>query len=129
MDKPWDRARKTKSQLQEDRLGRMEGGKKQVNSGRTWLSKRDAVLRNFLIEARTTDKGSYRIEEAEWLDIRKQSFQTPPGLLPAMQIDFTRTHLMVIELAAHEEREVRLMELEARVERYEREFGKLPEVQ
>ena len=129
METPWQRARKTKSQLQEERNGRMEGGSKQINSGRTWRSKRDNVLHNFLVESRTTDAGSYRIERDEWKDIRKQSFQTPPGHLPAMQIDLQDVHLMVTELAAFQDREIRLLELEARVARYEREFGSLSEVQ
>jgi hypothetical protein len=82
MDTPWTRARKSKSELQEARIGDMEGGKKQNNSGRIWRWKRDGILHNFLIEARTTTDASYRIEKKEFLQIRRQAFQTPPGLLP-----------------------------------------------
>jgi hypothetical protein len=116
---PWVRAKRTKSQQQEERLGKMPGGSKQINSGRFWRSKRDAVLHNFLIEARTTDAGSYRIEKQEFLDIKKQGLQTPPGLLPAMQIDLGELHLMVTELSAFQDREMRILELEARLERLE----------
>jgi hypothetical protein len=117
METPWQRAKeKTKSQRQEERLGKMEGGSKQVNSGRFWRFKRDAVLHNFLIEARTTDAGSYRISRGEFLDIRYNARQTPPGLLPAMQVDLGDLHLMVTELAAFQDREMRIIELEAQLQ-------------
>lgn len=113
METPWQRAKtKTKSQRQEERLGAMEGGSKQHNSGRFWRWKRDARLHNFLIEARTTDAGSYRIERKEFLEIRKQAWQTPPGLLPAMQIDLGDLHLMVTELQAFQDAHMRIIELE-----------------
>lgn len=116
---PWARARKTKSQKQERRLAEMEGGAPQVNSGRLWRWKRDARLHNFLIEARTTDKDSYRIEKKEFLSMRKEALQTPPGLLPGMQIDIQELHLMAIELSAFQDLNVRLIELEALLEKAE----------
>jgi hypothetical protein len=120
METPWLRAKtKTKSQRQEERLGAMEGGKKQVNSGRFWRWKRDAVLHNFLIEGRTTDAGSFRIEKQEFQDMRKQARQTPPGLLPGMQIDMGDLHLMVIELSAFQDAQMRILELEALMEQEE----------
>ena len=116
METPWVRAKKkTKSQRQEERLGKMDGGKKQNNSGRLWRWKRDAVLHNFLIEARTSDTNSYRIDRSEFLDIRKEARQTPPGLLPAMQIDLGDLHLMVTELQAFQDREMRIIELEGQL--------------
>lgn len=121
---PWQRAKgKTKSQRQENRLGEMEGGKKQVNSGRFWRWKRDAVLHNFLIEARTTDKASYRIERKEFLDIRREARQTPPGLLPGIQVDLGDLHLMVTELQAFHDREMLIYELEARIEMLEEKLS------
>lgn len=118
---PWARARKTKSQRQEERLGKMEGGSQQTNSGRFWRWKRDAILHNFLIEARTTDAGSYRIDRKEFLEIRKEARTTPPGLLPAMQIDLGDLHLMVTELSAFQDAQMRLIELEGIVERLKEE--------
>lgn len=119
VDTPWARAKKTKSQKQEERIGNMEGGKKQINSGRFWRSKRDAVLHNFLVEARTTDAGSYRIEKKEFFNIKRQGLETPPGLLPSMQIDLGELHLMVVELSAFQDMSMRILELEARLERQE----------
>lgn len=117
LETPWQRAKtKTKSQRQEERLGKMDGGKAQVNSGRFWRWKRDARLHNFLIEARTTDAGSYRIERSEFIEIRKQARQTPPGLLPAMQIDLGDLHLMVTELQAFQDAQMRIIELEEQLE-------------
>jgi hypothetical protein len=114
---PWARAKKTKSQRQEERNGKMEGGSKQINSGRFWRSKRDNRLHNFLVESRTTDAGSYRIEKKEFLDIKREGLQTPPGLLPSMQIDLGELYLMVIELSAFQDMNVRILELEAKLER------------
>ncbi len=116
-DTPWARAKKTKSQRQEERIGNMEGGGKQVNSGRFWRSKRDNTLHNFLVEARTTDAGSYRIEKKEFLAIKRNGLETPPGLLPSMQIDLGELHLFVMELSAFQDLSVRLLELEVLLER------------
>lgn len=125
METPWLRAKKkTKSQRQEERLGNMEGGKKQINSGRFWHSKRDNVLHDFLIEARDTETGSYRISRSEFLDIRYNARQTPPGLLPAIQIDLGDLHLITIELSAFQAAQMRLLELETRLEILEEENDK-----
>jgi hypothetical protein len=115
METPWSRARRTRSSKQEGRIGKMEGGSKQVNSGRLWRWKRDGILHEFLIEARTTEAGSYKISGDEFLKIRREGLQTPPGLLPGMQIDIQDLSLMVIELSAFQDLYVRLLELEARV--------------
>jgi hypothetical protein len=98
MQTPWTRARKLRYQTQEDRIGNLPGGSKQANSGRIWRWKRDGILHEFLIEARTTDKGSYRIEGKEFLSIRREGHKTPPGLHPGMQIDIQGLSLMVIQL-------------------------------
>src|SRR5262245_52771812 len=112
MQTPWTRARKLKHQRQEERIGKMPEGKVQPNSGRLWRWKRDGIIWNFLIEARTTEKESYRIERKEFLDIRKQAIQTPPGLKPAMQIDIQNLRLIVLELDDWEAVYTRLVELE-----------------
>lgn len=109
MNTPWARARKLKSQLQEERLGKLEGGSKQVNSGRFWNFKRDAKLHEFLVEARTTENQSYRIEHGEWLAIRKDAHYEPPGLKPAMQVTIQGLELMVIELQDFQDLYVRQM--------------------
>lgn len=120
IETPWSRARKSRSERQEARLGSSEGGSRQINSGRTWRSKRDAKLYNFLVEARTTENASYRIEKSEWLDIRKQGYQTPPGLLPAMQLEIQDLDLFVMEHSAFEAMQVEIMELQAKVAGLER---------
>lgn len=101
----------------------MEGGRKTVNSGRLWRWKRDNILHNFLIEARTTEAGSYRIDKKEFQNIRKEAFQTPPGLLPGMQIDLGDLHLIVIELQIFQQMNLRLIELETRIEQLEDDDG------
>lgn len=100
MDAPWDRAKKkTRSARQEARLGERKGSKLQVNSGRNlWNSKRDAQLYNLLlVEARNTEGNSITVKESEWKDIRKEAMQTPPGLLPAMHLEFLKVKLLVLD--------------------------------
>src|SRR4051794_15643527 len=99
LETPWQRARaKTKSQRQEERNGEMPNATKQVNSGRFWRWKRDGIIHNFLVEARTTERGSYSISKKEFLSMRKEAITTPPGLKPAMQIDLDELQLWVMEL-------------------------------
>lgn len=116
IESPWDRAKKTKSQRQEERIGKRDDGQLQINSGRTsWTSKRDGVLGRvykFLVEARTTDKGSYRVERQEFLDLKKQAFQTPPGLLPMVQVDIQDLSLVIMELKDFDEMQARMTDLE-----------------
>lgn len=99
LDTPWTRARKLRHEIQEEKIGNMPGGSKQVNSGRIWRWKRDGILHDFLIEARTTEKKSYSISKAEFLSIRREGLQTPPGLLPGMQIDLGDLSLIAIQLS------------------------------
>jgi hypothetical protein len=94
----------------------MPEGRRQVNSGRFWRWKRDGIVWNFLVEARTASAGSYRIEEAEFQKIRREAITTPPGLKPAMQIDVAETQLWLMELRDWEAVYTRLIELEARLE-------------
>jgi hypothetical protein len=119
LDTPWTRARKLKSQNQEERLDRTEGGKKGVNSGRFWRWKRDGMIREFLVEARTTDAGSYRIEKAEFEQIMREGLHEAGGALAAMQIDIQDLHLIVIRLSEFESMYTRLIELETRLEQVE----------
>lgn len=114
LETPWQRARKSRSEKQEARIGKMDGGERQVNSGRFWRWKRDGKLYEFLVEARTVEKSrSYTISKDEFQHIRRQALQTPPGLLPAMQIDILDLSLMVIELTAFQDLYARLIALEA----------------
>ena len=120
MDTPWDRAAgKTKSERQEEKISKLPGGGKQVNSGRsTWTSKRDNTLGRvfrFLVEARTTDKQSFTFKKREFLDLRKQAYQTPPGLLPMMQIDVGELELALIQLKDLQEIQTRMLDLEERL--------------
>lgn len=117
LDTPWQRAKKTRSQRQEERLGNMPGGQKQNNSGRFWRWKRDTILHNFLIEARDTEADSYSVKRKEFHQIKKEALQTPPGLLPAIQVDFTNLHLIVIELAAFQDMNMEILELRAKLDR------------
>jgi hypothetical protein len=105
---PWQKVTgNSRSKRQETKLANRPGGQKQINSGRTPIAKRDVRLNGFLFEARTTEKGSYRVERAEFEQIIRDALGTPPGQLPGMQIDFERLQgstlsLVVTRLEDHE---------------------------
>ena len=89
------------------------GGSQHPGSGRFWQWKRDGILWNFLIEARTTESESYRVSAKEFQDIRREAVTTPPGLKPAMQIDIGETRLWLMELRDWDEIYTRLAYLES----------------
>ena len=103
---PWQQAQgNQRSRRQEETLGKKPGGRRQVNSGRLWWSKRDVTLNGFLVEARSTESASYTISKIEFKKLVRDAFGTPPGQLPAMQIDFAGgdpLHLFVTRLQDHE---------------------------
>lgn len=108
---PWKRrSARQKADRQELRNASLPGGKKQVNSGRKWFSKRDNRLGGFLVETRGTESGRYCIERREWEDIVRDAHKTPPGLLPAMQIELGPHRLIIMELSTHLDREQRLID-------------------
>lgn len=121
IETPWNRAKKSRSTRQEQRLGKLEGGTQTPSSGRLWRWHRDGKLREFLIEARTTEKRSYAIDRDEWSHIRHEALKTPPGLLPGMQIDIQDLSLIAIELTHFQDLYARLIDLEAQVEAHEAE--------
>lgn len=116
---PWGRARRTQSERQERRLGKLPTGKKQINSGRHWFSKRDVRLGGFLVEARTTGSASYTLSRPEFDKLTREAFGSPPGMLPAIQLDFENPDtlsLFVMRLEDHLAREERIALLEAALE-------------
>ncbi len=120
MERPWIRARKQRSQLQEEGIGRLEGGSKQINSGRTsWRSKRDNRLWDFLIEARTTETNSYRIERDDFKKLERESAQTPPGCLPGMQITIRDLELIAFRLNDFQDFMIELEGLRERIRKAE----------
>lgn len=116
---PWEQATANKrSQRQEKKLGKLPDATKQINSGRTWFSKRDVRLGGFLVEARTTMARTYSIDRREFEQLTRQAFGSPPGQLPALQVDFegeSTLSLFVMRLEDHLEREARIANLEARI--------------
>jgi hypothetical protein len=117
---PWRRSRKTRHQLQEERIGDSPEGQKGVNSGRFWRWKRDGRIGEFLIEARTTKDGSYRIERKEFLSITREAMQTPPGLLPMMQLEIQELRLTVLMTNDFDEIKARMLSMEAALDSQEK---------
>ena len=119
-DPPWKQARANqKSARQEKKLAAEKGGRQQVNSGRLWWSKRDVRLNGFLVEARTTESASYTISKVEFAKLTRDAFGTPPGQLPAMQLDFDGPEpmrLFVMRLEDHQYFMERIAMLEAELD-------------
>lgn len=95
---PWKDKLKSRHRQQEDGL--------QVThpaSGRLWRWKRDGRFFDWLVEARTTEAGSYTIKYDEWQAIKRNALQTPPGCMPAMDIEIKDVQLMVVEKEVFEE--------------------------
>lgn len=120
MDTPWKQARsQQRSKRQEERLSKLPGGSKQVNSGRHWFSPRDVKLSGFLVEARLTDKNSYTVSRKEWKTLTGQALAA--NCLPGMQVDFEsglgRESLFIMRLIDHQDTLTRLTEAEGEIER------------
>jgi hypothetical protein len=107
MATPWERAKQQRYEKQERRTGKMPGARPQVNSGRIWSSLRDARIDSFigrlLIDNKSTENKSYSITRDDWLALKRDANRTPPGCLPALQIDIQDVHLMVFELSTWDE--------------------------
>lgn len=119
---PWERAKKSRSQRQEEHPERLlPGARRQSNSGRGQFRKGDATLNSFLgrllIDHKTHDdpeKQSYTITRKSWLKTRSDARFTPPGCHPVQQVDLQDIHLMVFEAGLWNEIVEYMIELEER---------------
>lgn len=104
MGVPWKLGKKPAYQKQEERTGKKQGGKPQMNSGRVWSSLRDVKRkvgkRTFLYDSKTR-RTSFQLTRVDFDLLKRDSNRTPPGCLPVLQIDFTQgvkpLRLVVIE--------------------------------
>jgi hypothetical protein len=96
-DTPWKRRdARQRSKRSEEEVGRLPGGKKQVNSGRTPFSRRDAKLNEFLLEVRDTDNDTYKLSRKEFEQVVKDALMEPPGYLGGMRISLQGYPLIVM---------------------------------
>ena len=116
MTTPWQRARATRSQIQEERFGKSVGARPQVNSGRLWWSKRDNRKFDFLVENRTTENDSYSVKGKELKKIASDAIFH--NSLPALNIEFSNLHedWILVRTSDLEAMTIRLAELEALAE-------------
>lgn len=86
--------KKTKSQLQEERIAADLDGKRQPASGSRWGYKRDVITPELLVEAKTTGKAraSVRFDDLEFLT--KQAYTQ--GLIPAYIVDIQSEESFVV---------------------------------
>jgi hypothetical protein len=97
MTTPWKRRdARQRSKRSEEEVGRLPGGKKQVNSGRTPFSRRDAKLNEFLLEVRDTDNDTYKLSRKEFEKVVIDAAREPPGYLGGMRISLQGYPLIVM---------------------------------
>ena len=77
--------KKTRSQLQEERIAKDLKGKRQPASGSRWGYKRDVITPELLIEAKTTEKAKASIRFDDLAFLTKQAYTQ--GLIPAYVVD------------------------------------------
>lgn len=123
MSTPWDKAKEQKYAKQEKRVGKKPGARQQFNSGRKWNGLRDVLqaspVAHVLIDCKDTDDKSYRITVDDWTKLKRDANRTPPGCLPALQLDISGLRLMVIEDRHYDEIINYIRVLEGRLERAE----------
>lgn len=93
---PWSKSTTPAYTKQEARISKKAGARAQVNSGRTWKARGDAVEMVRQIAPILTDcKGpkeegketSYTLTPKKWRQLRKMANSTPPGCVPSFQLD------------------------------------------
>ena len=85
----------TEPERQERKIARRLGGKQQPRSGAGPWRKHDVDLGNFLVEAKQTAAGSYRLTVKEWEVLRKRARME--GKLPMYHIEMGGRRLLVVE--------------------------------
>jgi hypothetical protein len=141
MTTPWEQAKESRSEIQERRTGEKPGHRPQVNSGRRWYSLRDAMHRSpvgrILIDNKDTESASYTIKLGDFEKLKRDANRTPPGCLPAMQIDIRNLRLMLMEEATYDDivKYIQILEKRVRESLNDRDseapgpVGEMPEVQ
>jgi hypothetical protein len=80
---------------QEKGIAKRLGGRKQPRSGAGPWRKHDVDQGDFLIEAKYTDAGSFRLTSKEWEVLRRRA--RTEGKLPMYHIEMGGRRLLVIE--------------------------------
>src|SRR4051794_12287080 len=84
---PWEMAKKRQYQRHEDQLAK--GGRKQINSGRLWFSKRDVINYGFLMDGKSpTERSSITFDVKDLKKLTQDAFFH--NCLPAMPVQFVK---------------------------------------
>ncbi len=103
METPWKRVQQSKAgRIRERTFAGATGAKQQPNSGSLWFARGDSILnREYLVDNKITDKGSFTIVKQEFLALAQDAIRTPPGLLPALQPTIQGLELWVVRHEDH----------------------------
>ena len=85
---------KQKSDKQENRLAAELQGKRQPASGSRWGYRRDVITPDFLVEAKTTESGSFRVADRDLEFLRTQAYEK--GKVPAYIIEINNNSEVVV---------------------------------
>jgi hypothetical protein len=117
---PWN-SRDEPAYIKQERR-RMPGTVKRPNSGRQWSRKGDRkgireIVKGLLIDNKTTEADSYRIETEKWEQFRRQA-NREMGSQPLWQIDLPRVSLVTMELDTWNSFVIQMIALEDELARY-----------
>lgn len=87
---------------QERKVAKRRGGVRNGGSGSGWRHRNDVREAGVLWEMKQTDGKSIRVEEAAWLNLRKNAITS--GRMPAMHLQIRGTGLVVISEDDFDER-------------------------
>ena len=92
------RVQNRRSAQKERKVAKETGGRVQAGSGSSWSAPREIVTDEAMIQHKYTDAKGYRLDSAEWEEIRTDALQA--GREPAMIVEFTRTgrRLLITEM-------------------------------
>ena len=82
------------SKKQERRIAADMGGRRQPGSGSRWGYKRDVVTREFMVEAKVTDKSSFSVSLKDLEFIKQQAYME--GKVSAYVVDFPDTGVVLM---------------------------------
>lgn len=124
MKVPWN-SREEPAYLKQERR-RMPGTVKRPNSGRQWSRKGDrkgirSLIKGLLIDNKTTEAESYRIEKVKWEQFRRTASREMASA-PMWQIDMPDLSLVVLEQDTWEAFIIQMIALEDELLRYKRQL-------
>lgn len=65
------------------------------SSGNQWFAKGDVSSKEYKISCKSTDKESFTLKKADWLEIQKIAFAS--GVVPLLAVDLNGKKLIILD--------------------------------